>query len=91
VDPNFVPAKYSFVSLEGFLNAKVLVEVLKRASKNLTRRKFVEALEGIKGLDVGLGPKVSFNKTKHQGLNAVFFTTIENGKYISINDWTKLQ
>ena len=91
VSPSYVPAKYSFVSLEGFLNAKVLVEVLKRASKNLTRRTFVETLESINGLDVGLGSKVSFNKTKHQGLDAVFFTTIENGKYISIDDWTKLQ
>jgi len=91
MDPDFVPAKYSFVSLEGFLNAKVLVEVLKRAPKNLTRTTFVETLEGIKSLDVGLGPKVTFSKTKHQGLNAVFFTTIKNGKYILIDDWTKLQ
>ena len=89
-DPSFVPAKYSFVSLEGFLNAKVLVEVLKRASKNLTRTTFVEALESIKGLDVGLGPKISFSKTKHQGLDAVFFTTIDNGRYILIDDWAKL-
>lgn len=91
VDPGFVPAKYSFVSLEGFLNAKVLVEVLKRAPQNLTRRNFVETIENINDLDVGLGHKVSFNKTKHQGLNAVFFTTIENGKYVSVNDWTKLK
>jgi hypothetical protein len=30
-DPRYTPRSYSFVSLEGFINAKVIVEGLRRA------------------------------------------------------------
>lgn len=30
MEPDYRPLKYSFVSFEGFLNAKVIVEVLKK-------------------------------------------------------------
>ena len=90
-DPNYSPSKYSFVSLEGFLNAVVLVEVLKKAPKELTRQNFIETLESIQDLDVGIGSKISFGKARHQAMDAVFFTTIKNGKYVLVDDWTLLK
>ncbi len=90
-DPQYVSPKFSFVSLEGFLNAVVLVEVLKRAPKNLTRKNFVETLEGLKDLDVGLGQNISFSESRHDALTKVFFTTIVDDHYTMINDWKKLK
>src|SRR5258708_36226600 len=45
--------EYSFSGLEGFITAKVLVEGLKRTGKDLTRPKFIKAMEAIRDLDVG--------------------------------------
>ncbi len=89
-DPGYVPSKYSFVSLEGFLNAVVFVEALKRAPKDLTRANFMETLESISDLDIGLGHTISFSKSKHQALDAVFFTTIRDGRYQILHDWKEI-
>ena len=48
----------SFVSLEGFVDAMVLVEGLKRAGKDVTREKFIKAIESIHGMNVGMGSKL---------------------------------
>lgn len=89
-DPDYKPSKYSFVSLEGFINAMVFVEILKRAPKDLSRENFVETLESATDLDIGLGHRISFGKNRHQALDAVFYTTIKNEKYILVSDWKKL-
>lgn len=91
MDPNYKPAKYSFVSLEGFLNAVVLVDILKRSPKELTRANFVETLEKTKNLDIGLGLPINFSETRHQALDNVFFTTVKNGRYTLIENWSELK
>src|SRR6266571_5804164 len=45
--------EYSFGSLEGFIAAKVLVEGLRRAGNDLTREKFISAMETIRDFDFG--------------------------------------
>ena len=54
-------------TLEGFAAAKVLVEGLRRAGKNLTRSGLRDALEGMKRVDIG-GLEVSYGPTDHTGL-----------------------
>ena len=41
----YAPQRYSFISLEGFVNAKVIVEALRRAGTNPTRASLRQALE----------------------------------------------
>jgi ABC-type branched-subunit amino acid transport system substrate-binding protein len=48
----------------------VLVEGLKRAGANPTRERFVDALEGIKSLDLG-GYEISFSDKRHDGWHFV--------------------
>jgi ABC-type branched-subunit amino acid transport system substrate-binding protein len=66
---------YSFTSLEGFIAAKVLVEGLRRTGNDLTREKFVNAMEQIRDYDVG-GFTVSFSPTDHSGSKFVELTVI---------------
>jgi ABC-type branched-subunit amino acid transport system substrate-binding protein len=66
---------YSFTSLEGFIAAKVLVEGLKRTGNDLTREKFVNAMEQVRDYDVG-GFTVSFSPTDHSGSKFVELTVI---------------
>jgi len=72
----------NFSSLEGYLVAKVMVEGLKRAGKDLTREKLIAALEGMNSVDLGEF-MVSFSPTNHSGSRFVDLTMIgHSGKFI---------
>jgi branched-chain amino acid transport system substrate-binding protein len=79
--------QYSPVSLEGFLNAKLLVEILRRLGPNPQRTSIKSVVESIRDFDIGINVPVTFGPTRHQGLDAVFLTTVENGRFVSITDW----
>jgi len=66
---------FSFTSLEGFISAKVLVEGLRRTGPDLTREKFITAMEGMRDVDVG-GFLVTFTPTNHSGSRFVELTVI---------------
>lgn len=72
----------NFVSLEGYINAKVLVEGLKRAGRDLDREKFIKAVESIDDLDLGIANPLSFSPSDHQGLERVYFTHLKDGKFV---------
>jgi len=69
----------SFIGLEAYLNAKVLVEGLRRAGKDLTRARFIQALESLRHLDIG-GFEVDYGKGVRQGSRFVDLTIIGKGE-----------
>ena len=71
-------ADFNFSSLEGFIVAKVMVEGLKRAGKDLTREKLVAALESMNNVDLGEFV-VNFSPTSHSGSKFVDLTMIGRG------------
>ena len=79
----FAPlSRYSFSALEGYIAAKIFVEGLKRAGKDLTREKFIAALETIRDWDLG-GFTVNFDPTNHNGSKFVDLTIIgKDGKFL---------
>jgi branched-chain amino acid transport system substrate-binding protein len=86
-DAKYVPQRYSFISLEGFINAKVIVEGLRRAGVNPTRVSLKQAFESIHNFDLGIGAPLNFGPERHQGLDNVYFTRVENGRWAPIADW----
>ena len=60
-------SKPSFVGLEGYLNARILAEALTRAGKDITREKFIRAIESIDQYDLGIQNPLSFGKNDYQG------------------------
>lgn len=76
----------NFVGLEGYINARVLVEGLKRAGPDLNRESFIRAIESIRDYDLGIANSLSFSALDHQGLERVYFTRIEGGKFVLIED-----
>lgn len=70
---------------EGYLNALVLVEALKRAGRDLTRDKLIQALESMKEFDLG-GVKITFSPDKHFGVNSTFLSEVRNGEFHPIED-----
>lgn len=73
---------YNFGALEGFITAKVMVEGLKRTGKDLTREKFIDAMEKMQDVDLG-GFYVSYSPKNHQGSRFVDLTIIaHDGKFL---------
>lgn len=72
VNPNSKPG---FVSLEGYLVGRLVVEALKRIPGEPTREALLDAIA--KALfDLG-GVKLSFSATKNQGSDQVYFTILQ--------------
>lgn len=80
----------NLVALEGYINAKVLVEGLRRAGRNLNRARFIDAIQSIQNFSLGIANTLSFGPTNHQGLERVYFTIIQNGRLVILTDWNKL-
>jgi branched-chain amino acid transport system substrate-binding protein len=64
-----------FVSLEGYLVGRLVVEALKRVPGDPTREKFLDVISTAP-FDLG-GMVLSFGPTKNQGSNQVFFTILQ--------------
>ncbi len=79
----------SFVSLEGFLNAKLMTEILERIGPHPTREDIEPAVFSIDGLDLGIGEAVSFNEERRQGLDKVYYTVVENNVFVPLRDWNE--
>ena len=74
---------YSFTSLEGYIAAKVIVEGLKKAGRNLTRESLVEAMAAMGTVDLG-GFKVNYSPTNHNGSSFVELTIVtKGGKFLN--------
>jgi ABC-type branched-subunit amino acid transport system substrate-binding protein len=69
-------AKPGFVSLEGYLVGRLVVEALKRIPGEPTREAFLDAIER-DPFDLG-GVTLTFSATKNQGSNQVYFTVLQN-------------
>jgi ABC-type branched-subunit amino acid transport system substrate-binding protein len=69
---------YNFSAMEGFLSAKVAVEGLRRAGRNLTREGYIAALEKMQSVDLG-GFFVGYTPTNHAGSKFVDLTIIGRG------------
>jgi ABC-type branched-subunit amino acid transport system substrate-binding protein len=73
---------FNFSSLEGYIVGKVMVEGLRRAGKDLTREKLVNALESMNSVDLG-DFVVGFSPTNHSGSKFVDLTMIgRGGKFV---------
>lgn len=83
----------SFVSLEGFVDAMVLVEGLRVAGKDLTREKFISAIESLHDHDMGLGRDFVLHYTPkdHKGFDSVYTTVIRNGRPVVVDNWMSLE
>jgi ABC-type branched-subunit amino acid transport system substrate-binding protein len=76
----------SFISLEGYLAASLLAEGMQKASDNLTTDTLVEALESIQNLDIGIGAKISYGPSEHQGSHKVWGTVLDKTVHYQILD-----
>jgi len=80
----------NFVSLEGFVDAIVMVEGLKKAGKEPMREGLIAGIESLHEVDLGLGPqlKLNYSAKSHKGFEQVIPTVIRGGRAVPFTDWS---
>ena len=81
------PVHPSFAGFEGFLNAKLLVEILKRSADPSNKVAFRRDVERLTSLDIGIDVPVSFGADRHQGLDRVYYTVVRGTEFHPLQDW----
>lgn len=77
-------------SLTGIGGAEVVVAALKKAGPDLTRQKFIDALNSIKDFDTHLlSVPISFSPKDHAGVKSGDMVTSVDGKVVSLKTWPK--
>ena len=74
--------EFTFTTIEGFIAAKVFVEGLRRAGRDLNRERLITALESMNNVDLG-GYYVGFTPSNHNASKFVDLTIIaRDGKFL---------
>jgi branched-chain amino acid transport system substrate-binding protein len=72
----------NYVALEGFINARVLVEAFRLAGPDLTRAGLVAAIEEMQDFDVGIGRTISYGRLDRKGFSNVYYSRLSpNGLF----------
>ena len=87
VTESYTAFPQSFVSLEGFLNAKLMVEVLRRLGPEPSRQALEAAMFTVRDFDLGIGESVSFSPERRQGLQRVYYTVVRDNRFVTLTDW----
>ncbi|MCC5811029.1 MAG: ABC transporter substrate-binding protein [Ectothiorhodospiraceae bacterium] len=78
-----------FVSLEGYLAARLFIEALKKAGPEANRESLVDAMLGLGQVDLGVGEMLSLAPGDHQASDGVWPTQVRNGRFEPVN-WARL-
>jgi branched-chain amino acid transport system substrate-binding protein len=75
-------------TLYGYTFGRLVVEGVTRAGRDLTRERFIDAMEGIRGWDAGgVMPAVSFSASNHHAQRAGFICEMKDGRLVALTDW----
>jgi branched-chain amino acid transport system substrate-binding protein len=75
-----------YVSLEAYIDAKILIEALMRVSSRVDVEDLIDALESIKNLDMGLGPILNLGPSEHQASHKVWGTQLDASGHFNAID-----
>jgi len=75
-------------SLYGYVFGSLVVEGLERAGAELTRERFLDAMDSIHDWDSGgILPPVSFSAADHHAQDAGFICELKDGRFLALSDW----
>ena len=76
---------FGAVSFEGFLNAKLMVALLRKMGPDPRRRDIDKNMNRMHNVDLGIDAEIDFSPYKHQGLNKVYFVTFNGNNIIPLH------
>jgi branched-chain amino acid transport system substrate-binding protein len=76
--------KPNHFTMFGCLAAKIMVEAMNRAGKNLTRAGLIDALEKMNNFETKISGPITFTATDHMGTAAVVPFGIKSGQFVTL-------
>ncbi|QIG49649.1 ABC transporter substrate-binding protein [Nordella sp. HKS 07] len=90
-ESEYAPLPYSFVSFEGYLNARMFVAILQRMCANPKRSDLAQAALSMGEFDPGLGQKLFFGAAadRRQASDQVYYTVVRGGQFVPlrVDEW----
>ncbi len=86
---NYRPSQFCYIGLEGFLDAKCLVKILEALGPDLDRTKLHTVVGTMQSIDLGIDAPASFAPGRAQGLEGVYYTTVDRDRFVPITDWAR--
>lgn len=83
----YEPQRYSMVSFEGFLNGKLVVEMIRRMGDDVRPGRIPEVMDSIVDFDMGIGTPVSYAGEGNQGLHSVHYAVIRSDRLVPLRSW----
>ncbi len=83
----YQPLARGFVSLEGFLNAKMMTEILRRLGGRADKSRLEDAVFTVRNFPLGIGESVSFGPNRRQGMQRVYYTVADGSHFALLEDW----
>jgi ABC-type branched-subunit amino acid transport system substrate-binding protein len=72
-----LPSTHQSAQLSAYSAAKILVEGLKRAGRDLSREKLIETLEGLNQYSTGLTPAITYGPNRRVGATGAYVLTVD--------------
>lgn len=86
---DYQPLPYSFVSFEGYLNARLLVEILTRLGPDPQKARIRNSVESMRNIDLGIDGQVFYGPYRHQASDSVYYTTLVDVAFVPLTDWQR--
>jgi ABC-type branched-subunit amino acid transport system substrate-binding protein len=85
--------EYLSAQINAYAAGTVLAEALKRAGRNLSRDKLIDALESLDRFETGLTPPVTFTLNEHAGARGSYVLRLElaERRYSQVDGWHSLR
>jgi branched-chain amino acid transport system substrate-binding protein len=84
----YAPLPYGFISLEGYLNAKLFMAILQRMGADPRRADLAATVLAMGDFDLGVGQPLSFGgeTARRQASDKVYYTVVRDGRFVPFRD-----
>jgi ABC-type branched-subunit amino acid transport system substrate-binding protein len=79
----------NFVSLEGYIAAKIFHQGLINIDGDITKESIIDGLEMLSDIGIGLGVDIELNQSDHQAIDKLWLTYLKDGHF-NIFSWDEL-
>ena len=87
-----LPAHHLAAQISAYSSAKVLAEAFRRAGKDVSREKLIQALEGLYEYPTGLTPVITYGVNRRIGAMGAYVVTIdlEQKRFLPVGGWINI-
>lgn len=88
-NPDYKQTPSGFLAA-GWVAAEVFVEGLRRAGRELTRERFVEAMETLHRWNGIIAKEITYGPGQRAGKTSLYFLKVEGGNFVAISGWVEM-